>query len=63
MLRHQHAGGAHLQYGGIFPKQAPTPTLTSTDAAIMAAEALIKALNNPLFCQMSRTYTTQLRMH
>jgi hypothetical protein len=32
-----------------FPKQAPTPTLTSTEVAIIAAEALIKALNNPSF--------------
>jgi acetylornithine/succinyldiaminopimelate/putrescine aminotransferase len=30
-----------------FPKQAPAPTFTSTDVAIMAAEALIRALNNP----------------
>jgi hypothetical protein len=49
MLRHQYAGRTHFRYSGIFPKQAPTPTLTSTDAAIMAAEALIKALNNPAF--------------
>jgi hypothetical protein len=30
-----------------FPKQDPTLQITSTDAAIMAAEVLIKALNNP----------------
>jgi hypothetical protein len=29
------------------PRQAPTPTITSTEAAIIAAEALIRALNNP----------------
>jgi hypothetical protein len=30
-----------------FPTQAKTLTITTTDEAIMAAEALIKALNNP----------------
>jgi hypothetical protein len=30
-----------------FPTQAKTPTITTTDEAIMAAEVLIKALNNP----------------
>jgi hypothetical protein len=29
------------------PRQAPTPTITSTKAAIIAAEALVRALNNP----------------
>jgi hypothetical protein len=47
MLYLKNTSGVHIQHGRIFPTQATVPTLSPTEALVIAAEQLTAAVHNP----------------